>query len=84
MIRGEAHQEDEDGAADQLPDPHLLIGLCAGAAAHGAEDAAVADLHTKTAAVMVRFITPRNSEFMTFNTLPEMPEFSIQYGCPHH
>lgn len=47
VIWGEAHQEDEDGAADQLPDPHLLIGLRAGAPAHGAEDAAVADLHTK-------------------------------------
>lgn len=62
MIRGEAHQEDEDGAADQLPDPHLLIGLRAGAPAHGAEDAAVADLHTKKAGVTVRFITPRNSD----------------------
>lgn len=61
VIRGEAHQEDEDGAADQLPDPHLLIGLRAGAAAHGAEDAAVADLHTKTAVVTVRFIRPRDS-----------------------
>lgn len=65
VIRGEAHQEDEDGAADQLPDPHLLIGLRAGAPAHGAEDAAVADLHTKTTVVTVRFITPRNSNTLS-------------------
>lgn len=36
VVRREAHQEDEDGAAHQLPDAALLVGLCAGAAAHGA------------------------------------------------
>lgn len=34
VVRREAHQEDEDGAAHQLPNAALLVRLRAGAAAH--------------------------------------------------
>lgn len=47
MVGREAHQEDEDGAAHQLPDAALLVRLRASAAAHGAQDAQVAHLHTE-------------------------------------
>ena len=44
MIRREADEEDEDGAADQLSDPYLLIGLCPRAPTHSSKDTQVADL----------------------------------------
>lgn len=44
VIRRETDEEDEDGAADQLSDPYLLIGLCAGTPTHSSKDAQVADL----------------------------------------
>lgn len=44
MVRGEANEEDEDGAADQLFDPDLLIWLCPSTPTHSAKDTQVADL----------------------------------------
>lgn len=46
VVRREAHQEDQDGAAHQLPDAALLVRLRASAAAHSAQHTQVADLHT--------------------------------------
>lgn len=45
VIRREADQEDKDGAADQLPDPGLLVRLGSRAAANRAKNAQVAHLH---------------------------------------
>lgn len=47
VVRREADEEDEDGAADQLSDPHLLIRLSSRAATHRSKDAQVADLRRR-------------------------------------
>lgn len=44
VVRRETDEEDEDGAADKLPDPRLLIRLSSCAPTHRPKDAQVADL----------------------------------------
>lgn len=44
MVGGETDKEDEDGAANQLPDPGFLVGLRPSTAAHSSQHTQVADL----------------------------------------